>query len=142
MLILNIYFGGIMNKEKLLEELEIYLAANPNSYTYAYITKDKYLDSNEFKGFISETWLIGGMEGGSCWNSGADTSVTPEDPKVLSLLDDFLESQMPELSFVKYRKLLKLVKTLEWSRSEYYGNYYLYKCSYISFDDIVNFLTS
>jgi hypothetical protein len=129
-----------MDKEKLIEELEAYLAANPNPYTYAYIAKDEYLDGNEFKGFISETWRIGGMEGGSCWHE-ADTHITPEEPHDLTLLDDFLESRMPELSFVKYRNLLKLVKTLEWGRSEYYGNYYRYKCSYISFDDIVDFLT-
>lgn len=130
-----------MEKAELLEELEGYLVANPNPYTYARLTRDEYFDGNEFKGFISETWTVGGMTGGSCWNSGADTPVDVEESKDLTLLDDFLESRMPELSFVKYRNLLKLVKTLEWSRGEYYGNYYEYKCRYISFEDIVDFLT-
>lgn len=128
-----------MKKDQLLDELEAFLKANPNPYTYAQVTKDDCLDSSEFKGFISESWITEGMEGGSCW-ANADTYITPEEPKDLTLLDDFLESKMPELSFVKYRKLLKLVKIFDWSRSEYYGNYYRYKCLYISFDDIVDFL--
>lgn len=130
-----------MDKEEILNKLKDFLKVNPNPYTYARVTVNDSLDSSEFKGFISDTWTVGGRTGGSCWNSGADISVEIEEPHDLILLDEFLELHMPELSFVKYRNLLKLVNTMEWTRSEYYGNYYNYKCKYISFEDIVNFLT-
>ncbi len=127
-----------MKKEELIDKLNCFLEKNPNPHLHAFINGN-LIDSRTFKGFLSDSWLTGGMTGGY-WDSEADTKIDPEDPKELVLLNDFLELEMPELSFIKYRKLLALVKLEEWGRSEYYGNYENYKCYCVTFEDIANFL--
>jgi len=127
-----------MKKEEIINKLNKFLEKNPNPHLHTWINGN-LVDSDTFKGFLSESWLVGGMTGGSCW-AEADTKVESEDPKELTLMNDFLELEMPELSFIKYRKLLHFVKLAEWGRSEYYGNYDEYKCYYITFDDIADFL--
>lgn len=135
-----------MTKEEILRELDSFLKETSNPYLSGYSAPfnntQPDLSNPEFNGFTSDSWIIGGMTGGNCWGDQADRPVTAEEPAELTLLDDFLEKRMPNLSFLEYKKLTKFIKTQEWGKSEYYGNYYEYKCYYITFEDIAECLSN
>jgi hypothetical protein len=134
-----------LTKNVILQELEDFKKGACNPYLSGYRapsgSNEIDLSSKDFKGFVSDSWVIGGMTGGDCWGSEADQAVTASEPEELTLLEEFLEQKMPKLSFLDYKKLRKLIKSEEWGRGEYYGNYYKYKCYYITFEDIANCLS-
>lgn len=132
-----------MIKEELLKELSNFLKETCNPYLYGYRSPSDSkndLSSDEFQGFNSESWVIGGMTGGNCWGGEADQPISSDDPSELTLLDEFLEQKMPETSFLKYKKLRNFIKTKEWGCGEYYGNFNIHKCYYITFEDIAECL--
>lgn len=132
-----------MTKKEILQELESFLKCTSNPYLSGYhkpYGNEPILDSKDFNGFVSDSWRVGGVNGGNCWGGQADQPVSADDPAELTILDEFLEQKMPTLSFLQYKKISKFIKTQEWSCREYYGNYYEYKCCYITFEDIANCL--
>lgn len=134
-----------MKKENILEILAQFQkeSGNRNPYLNGYHPSfySSEPDLNDFKGFISEPWIVGGRSGGNCWNDRADINVEIEDSKDIILLDKFLEQYIPKISFLQYKKLTRLIKHQEWRENEYYGNYNNYKCAYIFFEDIADCLS-
>ena len=134
-----------MKKDEILSLLKEFAKKNSNPYFYSTGSYGRFCGDKEnevFEGFRSESWLIGGVEGGSCWNEGGHSSISAESHAKVTLLDKFLEEAMPEISFLKYKKIEALIKTESYTSSEYYGNYKEYSISYISFDDIADFLAN
>lgn len=89
---------------------------------------------------VSSSWTSGGMCGGNCWGDSANQSVDKEDEEPFDTLDNFLESVIPELTFIEYRKLVDKIQYSDYTQSEYYGNYYEYTFKYIKHDDLIEFL--
>lgn len=127
-----------VSKEKVLELLKQFLKDNPNPYLYGY--RKSYYSKDDLEKekdvFFSEIWRIGGLTGGNCWGGNADQSISAEDPSEFTQLDSFLEKYFPKITFLQYKKLLPLIKTQDFSVSEYYGNYTEYRISYVKFKDV------
>lgn len=132
-----------MNKENILKALEEFQKENSNPYLsgYRHESWSNVPNLNDFKGFTSEEWAVGGRTGGNCWNDGANRSIDAEPEKEITLLDAFLEKFMPNITFLQYKKLTKFFKTEEWTDYQYYGNATDYKLFYITFDDIAECLS-
>lgn len=94
----------------------------------------------EFLFYVYET---GGVSGGSCWDSSNPQPYvnTEQDPGFV-VLDQLLEKVAPQISFLNYKKLSAMIKTFEHWESEYYGNRTEYRISYITLEDLANFLNS
>lgn len=93
-------------------------------------------------GSISVTWTLGGMTGGSCWGDRADRPVEPEPEPPLSDLDDILELICPEMTFLKYRRIVNRVVVIgtEGGGGDYYGNYSSYGKKSVDFNDLYDAL--
>ena len=101
------------------------------------------LEESELKSlFIEETWVSGGITGGNCWAQGPQEHypVSVEKPgslnePLLSIIKHFC----PELSAVDFfEKVVPLIQYTEFSKSEYYGNYYDYTRVYVELEDLFN----
>lgn len=86
--------------------------------------------------YRSET--VGGLSGGNCWNSNSPQPyrVDVEDPGIGKLLDGFLERYLPNVSFLKYRKVASKVRVHEHTEYEYYGNRSEYRIWELTFEDL------
>lgn len=87
-------------------------------------------------------WLIGGQSGGSCWDEGPHQHypISADEEPEFKELDTILEEYFPNLSYLKYKGLTKLIKSHEYKQNEYYGNYREYRRNYILLEDLYNFL--
>lgn len=132
-----------MKKENLIQILEDFQKThkNPELLLYGYKHDSWKNEPNliSLKGFHSQPWIIGGQTGGNPWND-ADRASEIEDSEEIHLLDEFLEEYYPHITFLKYKRLMRLVKDLTWEENEYYGNINIYKCAYITFEDIASCL--
>lgn len=73
-------------------------------------------------------WTTGGMSGGSCWGDEPSPIEAEPEPDI-EFLDKLLEEFCPEITFIQYRKMMRLdglVVVTEGSDYEYYGNYSRY----------------
>ena len=83
------------------------------------------------------TWVIGGMTGGSCWGDSPLQHVSSEEEPPLTQLDNFLETNFPNLTFVAYKRIISdLVVEDEYTNTEYYGNYTIHKVKRIDFKQL------
>ncbi len=88
-------------------------------------------------------WTIGGIGGGSCWDSSRAShhAIDAEPEPEFSALDSILEKFKPDISYFEYKKLLsKVLKTREYSYNEYYGNCTNTMEKYIYLDDLFNYI--
>ncbi len=134
-----------MNKEQIMDSLEKFQSnhANPDLRLYGYVYESwkKEADLSKLKGFCSEPWVIGGRSGGNYENeANRDSSI--EDPKEIDLLDDYLEEYFPNITVIRYKRLMRLVQYQNWTENEYYGNTSDYKCAFITFEDIAEYLSN
>lgn len=91
--------------------------------------------------YVSVDWVTGGMTGGNCWGDSADRAVSADPPAELEDLDRILEAVSPDISFLKYKNLCaEIVRTHEYTNSEYYGNYYEHMVKYVLFQDLYDAL--
>lgn len=93
----------------------------------------------------SEAWRTGGVGGGSCWDDGTEDvhyELGSDNPETIENLENFLEEFYPNMSLSQYKDLMSHLQTDDWSDHEYYGNYTNYMCSYITLEDIANFLVN
>lgn len=124
----------MMNKETFAEIFNRYASS-----CYA-------IDRNSNTNFIYGSVLTGGASGGSCWGGTASSYSTGREASEAEVpdLDRLLEEIAPDISFLKYKKLMSEIKwqTTEHCDNDYYGNYSEYGYKYITcdqlFDDLVN----
>lgn len=114
------------------------------------LTKGEYAERVKIEGTrkvrmetnqISIKWVIGGMTGGNCWGDHADQAVNAEDEPDFEALNQILEHVCPNISYLMYRKLEKLIETDHETDHEYYGNYRDYAIRKISLEKLHGFLT-
>lgn len=87
---------------------------------------------------------IGGMEGGSCWgDSSQPKSYTASHIEENIVLESILEAIYPAITFLEYRKLLKLIDIRETSDgSDWYGNYSNYRVYSLDIGALAEALTN
>jgi hypothetical protein len=133
-----------MEKQEWMQALEDFQKNHENPelkfYGYRHESWKSETDLKTFQGFYSEPWVIGGRTGGNPWGE-ADRDSDAEEPKEINLLDEFLEKYYPNITFLQYKRLMRLIKNLTWTNDEYYGNSSDYKCAYITFEDISEYLS-
>ena len=107
-------------------------------FEYENTSKVKIDENN----YLYESWMSGGVTGGSCWDNGDATyhSMPGEKEPEFQSLDLILESICPEITFLKYKNLCKCVEYGKYSRNEYYGNSTEYGIKYIKLIDLYNAL--
>ena len=117
----------LINKAKIRHDFDVVL--DP-------VSKDLHLTN----AFMSESWVIGGSTGGSCWGGNANTPRPAEEEPEIWELDEFLEQVMPMVTHLQYKRLASKIGTLDYYVSEYYGNSYEYRVQYLRFDDLIAIL--
>ena len=87
---------------------------------------------------ISPSWRTGGTTGGS-WQGG--TSNVPLDAEDRpAWLEEIFEQVMPEITFLKFRKLQRKVVDHSYTVNEYYGNSTVYAFQTLKVSDILDVL--
>jgi hypothetical protein len=81
-------------------------------------------------------YKTGGTEGGDCWG-GKSKSFTEEPPKDrMKVLDLVLEVLCPNLSFLKFSELERLIENNTETQREYYGNSTDYMIEYLPLSEL------
>ncbi len=99
----------------------------------------KEIDENSF---IYSKHAIGGVSGGSCWESSNPQPYYSDepDPELSTELDLIFESICPNISYLCYRKVESKIKSDEEIDYEYYGNRTDYRIHYLSIRDLYDTL--
>lgn len=80
---------------------------------------------------------IGGVSGGSCWDSSNPQHYTCEPSKErMKILDIVLKKVWPDLSYLQYKEVESLINDSERTEWEYYGNNTEWRIEYIKLSDI------
>lgn len=89
---------------------------------------------------IYSRYSTGGMSGGNCWGDEPyyQSEEIPEDH--FKVLDLVLEKLMPNITYLQYKKLTKLIHNNSESRDEYYGNSTDWAVEYIILSELELFL--
>lgn len=98
-----------------------------------------YRDTAKTGDYIKESWITGGMGGGSCWDDGETDNhyaIENEQEPELTGLFTIMEAISPDLSFLKARKLMELIKYDNYTDNEYYGNYYHFGVKYVDLREL------
>lgn len=83
----------------------------------------------------------GGVSGGSCWGTSDRQRYVNEPPEDrFKVLDLVLEKLKPNITYLQYKKIEKMVKNNEETEREYYGNSTDYMVEYIILSELVAFL--
>ena len=85
---------------------------------------------------LCQSFHIGGMIGGNCWDDSEPYYFSSHEEIIFYLLDDFLREVIPEITYLKYLGVKKLVKQTEYTEYEYYGNTSEYKVFYIDLNEL------
>lgn len=99
--------------------------------------EDSYdLDKVSWPGFIVLT-EVGGVSGGSCWDSSnPQPYYTGQEIRGLDQLDSFLEKICPQITYLQFKKISKLILDVDHRVAEYYGNHTKYRGSYLDFNQL------
>ncbi len=82
----------------------------------------------------------GGYSGGSCWDNSDPTPYYNNEVPDFEVLDVALKYLMPNISYLQYKQVEKLILTNEDSKNEYYGNSTDYKTKYIIVKELEDLL--
>lgn len=86
-------------------------------------------------------WHTGGVSGGSCWDSSNPQYYKSEKDKPrFEVLDLVLRELKPDISFLDFREIEKLIQSSEKTEYEYYGNYTDFAMEWIVLSDLINLL--
>ena len=134
----------LVKNNELVAALEIYVKESPMVMLSRELDAcgAEVLETKETQGkntvvtnaLVSPSWVIGGVQGGSCYGGRANTPVSA-DPRP-NWLEDILEKVAPNASFAQYRKLNALRKRYEYSELGYYSNSTIYAFEVIYLEDV------
>ncbi len=83
----------------------------------------------------------GGVSGGSCWDSSNPQPYHLEEPKdKMKVLDLVLTELCPNISYLQYKKVEKLIQETWKTEYEYYGNSTDFDIQYIVLSDLYKLL--
>jgi hypothetical protein len=80
---------------------------------------------------------IGGVSGGSCWDSSNPQSYTVSEKPEFVVLDKTLKLLKPNISYLDYKKIDEYVIKDYNTDYEYYGNYTNYEIWYLKLSDLL-----
>jgi hypothetical protein len=95
-----------------------------NIYYYPGHTKKEIRNCDKGE-YIEVSWIIGGMTGGSCWDTSASKHrpVLAKPEPEFDCLDKILEILCPQITFLQYKDIIKnCIKYDDQEILEYYGN--------------------
>lgn len=86
-------------------------------------------------------WETGGTSGGSCWESSDPRPYTTDGGKPkYEVLDLVLKELMPNMSFLQFRDIEKLIQSNSETDWEYYGNSTDFDIEFIVLSDLIAML--
>ena len=86
-------------------------------------------------------WVTGGITGGDCWGGEANRPIGSVPEPEFTQLDNLLEVVWPDITHLKYKKLVsELVTEHEHGSNEYYGNNTRYSEKRIDLGDLYEWL--
>jgi hypothetical protein len=91
---------------------------------------------------IYRRYKTSGYRGGSCWGTKPERVDFDDVDDGFIVLDLTLEKLMPNITYLKYKQILKLIHTNEETDYEYYGNSTEWKVEYIILSELENFLNN
>lgn len=88
--------------------------------------------------FIYARHLIGGVSGGSCWETSNPQPFYNDepDPELSKELDIILENICPNVSYLCYKDISKKITSDDETEQEYYGNCADYRIHYLRIKDL------
>lgn len=79
--------------------------------------------SYENKGdYLVHMYETGGMSGGSCWCDDPSEYSVEKIEDDFTKLEDVLTAIVPQLTYLQFKKINRVVKSTEYTDYEYYGN--------------------
>jgi hypothetical protein len=85
-------------------------------------------------------WEIGGISGGSCWDSSNPQPYTIGTQPSFEVLDLVLKELCPNISYLMFRGIEKLINDSETHEWEYYGNCTNFSIKYIVLSELITYL--
>ncbi len=85
-------------------------------------------------------WSSGGVSGGSCWDSSNPQRYTNDNSPEFKALDLTLEIIDPNITYLTYKKIEKLICSSEETDWEYYGNCTDYEIKYIILSRLIKLI--
>ena len=104
------------------------------------IFKEPYGIPNHIKEpVIYMRWHTGGVSGGSCWDGSNPQPYTTEASKPkFECIDLVLKELMPNISFLQFREIEKLIQSSTYTDWEYYGNSTDFEIEFIVLSDLIS----
>lgn len=86
-------------------------------------------------------WVVGGQDGGNCWNNRS-YRLDAEDEPYFDALNTLLTKLCPRLFFIDYTELCdKLIEKDKVEEHEYYGNHTIYQTKTVKCKELFDYLT-
>lgn len=86
-------------------------------------------------------WSSGGISGGSCWDYCNPQSYRNEGSKpIFGVLDLVLKELAPNISYLHFREIEKLIHSNSETEYEYYGNRIDFEIEYIILSELIHTL--
>jgi len=82
----------------------------------------------------------GGVRGGSCWDSSNPQEYMVDKIPSFEVLDLTLKAICPDLSYLDYKGVEKLVQSTDYTDHEYYGNCTDFEIKYLVMEDLIHYL--
>jgi hypothetical protein len=84
---------------------------------------------------------VGGVSGGSCWDSSNPQPYTKDEPEnKMQVLDLVLKELLPNITYLQFKGIEKLKHNNSETEWEYYGNSTEWEIEYIVLEELYNYL--
>lgn len=104
------------------------------------IFKEPYgIDTRIKEPVVYMRWVSGGMTGGSCWD-GRPRPIETEGEPNFDVLDVILKKVVPQISYLQYKEVEKLIRESDYNDYHYYGNYDEYSVKFIVLSELEELL--
>jgi len=128
-----------MTKEE-IAELNAEFLKKYNTYDQGVYVEPYGIPTNIKEPVVYMRWSPGGVSGGSCWDSSNPQDYTNDDKPEFLILDFILKKLKPNITYLDYKELDKLVKKSSETQWEYYGNCTKWDITFIELSKLEKFL--
>lgn len=92
---------------------------------------------------VYSKYETGGYRGGNCWNdNSAEPYINKPPINNWEILDIILKETCPNITYLQYKEISKLINTNDYTNYEYYGNSTSYNVEYIILKDLDRLITT
>jgi hypothetical protein len=130
-----------MKYKEFLEKISKKYSTEFNTTSRCTYFGDKGKSKDNHSECLYHSSVVGGASGGSCWGTEAETFYSGTIEK-FDELENVIAEFAPDTRISDLVEIRKLVKTISWTESEYYGNYSEYTAEYISIKELYDYLKS